>query len=241
MDFSEQVRINQKHLTEKLKPQYDFIVCGLGSSGSALAGRLAENPNVSILLLEAGGGDDVSSIMDPDRWLLNLGSEHEWGFSAQPNPNLNGRSLSQSMGKVLGGGSRINALMWIRGHRHDWDFFASESGDAAWGYESVLNVYRRIEDWHGAPDPIYRGTGGPMFVQPSPNPNFAPAVMIEGANSVGIPSFENPNGRMMEGDGGASMLDVIVRNGKRQSVFRSYVFPLMDRPNLTVLTRALVT
>ena len=241
MDFSERVRINQRHLTEVLKPHYDFIVCGSGSSGSAIAGRLAENPNASILLLEAGGNDDVSSIMDPDRWLLNLGTEREWGFSAQPNPNLNGRSISQSMGKVLGGGSSINGLMWTRGHRHDWDFFASEVGDTAWGYESVLNIYRRIEDWHGMPDPSYRGTGGPMFVQPAPNPNSTPAVMIEGANSVGIPLFENPNGRMMESDGGASMLDVIVHNGKRQSVFRSYVFPLMDRPNLTVLAHALVT
>jgi choline dehydrogenase len=241
MNSREQVHLNQKHVAEELKPHYDFIVCGSGSSGSALAGRLAENPNVSVLLVEAGGSDDVSSIMDPDRWLHNLGTEHEWGFSAQPNPSLNGRSLSQSMGKVLGGGSSINALMWTRGHRNDWDFFASEAGDAAWDYESILNIYRRIEDWHGAPDPKYRGTGGPMFVQPAPNPNSAPAVMIEGANSIGIPSFDNPNGRMMESNGGASMLDVIVRDGKRQSVFRSYVFPLMDRPNLTVLTRALVT
>jgi choline dehydrogenase len=108
-------------------------------------------------------------------------------------------------------------------------------------YESVLNIYRRIEDWHGTPDPDYRGTGGPIFVQPAPDPNPIAPAMVEAARSVGIPTFENHNGRMMEGDGGASILDLIVRDGKRQSIFRAYAFPYMDRSNLTVLTHALVT
>ncbi|HET9374249.1 MAG TPA: GMC oxidoreductase [Chthoniobacterales bacterium] len=127
------------------------------------------------------------------------------------------------------------------GHKNDWDFFAAEAGDPAWNYESVLNLYRRIEDWHGAPDPKYRGIGGPIFVQPAPDPNPIAPAMVEGARSVGIPTFENPNGRMMEGDGGASIFDLLVRDGKRQSMFRSYTFPYMDRPNLTVLSHALVT
>jgi choline dehydrogenase len=104
----------------------------------------------------------------------------------------------------------------------------------------VLDIYRRMEDWHGAPDPKYRGTGGPVFVQPAPGSNPLAPATVEGARSVGIPTFENPNGRMMEGDGGASISDVRARNGKRQSVFRSYTFPLMDHANLTVLTHALV-
>ena len=132
-------------------------------------------------------------------------------------------------------------MAWARGHKNDWDFFASEAGDPAWSYESVLKIYRRIEDWHGAPDPKYRGTGGPVFVEPAPDPNPIAPAMLEGARSIGIPTFENQNGRMMEGEGGASILDLRARNGKRQSVFRSYVFPHMDRPNLTVLTHALVT
>src|SRR5262245_25435602 len=159
----------------------------------------------------------------------------------QPNPHLNGRSLPLSMGKVLGGGSSINAVGWARGHRNDWDFFAAEAGDTAWNYESVLNLYRRIEDWHGAPDPKYRGTGGPIFVQPASDPNPIAPAMVEGARSVGLPTFENQNGRMMEGDGGAAIFDLLIRDGKRQSMFRSYTFPYMDRPNLTVLTHALVT
>jgi choline dehydrogenase len=146
-----------------------------------------------------------------------------------------------SMGKVLGGGSSINVMIWARGHQSDWDFFAREAGDPAWSYASVLQIYRRIEDWHGAPDPAYRGTGGPVFVQPASDPNPIAPAMLEGARSVGIPTFENQNGRLMEGAGGASIMDVRVREGKRQSVFRSYTFPVMDQPNLTVLTHALVT
>jgi choline dehydrogenase len=240
-DFAERVRRNQRKLGAELKPQYDFIVCGSGSSGSVVARRLAENPDASVLLLEAGGQDDVPEVMKAEQWPANLGSERDWNFVAHPNPHVNGRSIPLSMGKVLGGGSSINLMVWARGHKNDWEFFASEAGDNAWSYESVLNIYRRIEDWHGAPDPDYRGTGGPVYVEPAPDPNPIAPAALEGARSVGIPTFENPNGRMMEGDGGAAIIDVRARGGCRQSVFRSYVFPYLDRPNLTVLTGALVT
>jgi choline dehydrogenase len=240
-DFAERVRLNQRQLRADLKPQYDFIVCGSGSSGSVVARRLAENPDVSVLLLEAGGDDEVPSVMEANQWPMNLGSERDWSFQGQPNRRVNGRSIPFSMGKVLGGGSSINVMVWARGHKNDWDFFACEAGDPSWSYDSVLDIYRRIEDWHGAPDPKYRGTGGPVFIEPAPDPNPLAPATVEGAHSVGIPTFENPNGRMMEGDGGASITDVRARHGKRQSVFRSYTFPYMDRSNLTVLTGALVT
>src|SRR6266436_10427075 len=239
--FTERVRANQKKLTAELKPHYDFIVCGSGSSGSVVARRLAENPNVRVLLIEAGGSDDVPSVTEANQWHLNLGSERDWGFVGHPNPHLNGRSIPLGMGKVLGGGSSINVMAWARGHRNDWDFFAAQAHDPAWSYESVLKIYRAIEDWHGAPDPKYRGTGGPVFVQPAPDPNPIAPAMVEGARSFGIPTFQSNNGRMMEGDGGASILDLRVRDGKRLSVFRTYTFPYMDRPNLTVLTNAMVT
>jgi choline dehydrogenase len=239
--FNERVHVNQQKLAADVKPRYDFIVCGSGSSGSVVARRLAENPDVSVLLLEAGGTDEVPSVMEANQWPMNIGSERDWSFQGQPNPRVNGRSIPFSMGKALGGGSSINVMVWARGHKDDWDFFASEAGDPAWNYESVLKIYRRIEDWHGAPDPKYRGTGGPVFVEPAPNPNPLAPATVEGARSIGIPTFENPNGRMMELDGGAAISDMRARDGKRQSVFRSYVFPYMDRPNLTVLTEALVT
>ncbi len=240
-NFAERVRANQRKLRSNLKTQYDFVICGSGSSGSVVASRLAENPAVSVLLLEAGGDDDVPSVTDARQWVTNIGSERYWQFQAEPNPHLNGRAIPLGMGKVLGGGSSINAMIWARGHKSDWDFFASETGDPAWGYESVLDIYRRIEDWQGAPDPRYRGTGGPVFVQPLQDPNPAARALLETIGSLGIPIFENQNGRIMEADGGASVPDMRIRDGKRQSVFRAYVFPHMDQPNLTVLPHALVT
>jgi choline dehydrogenase len=239
-NFVERVRTNQQKLTADLKPHYDFIVCGSGSSGSVVARRLAENPDVSVLLLEAGGTDEVPNVMEAIQFSTNLGTERDWGFVDQPNPHLNGRSIPLSMGKVLGGGSSINVMAWSRGHKNDWEFFSAETGDPAWNYESVLDTYRRIEDWHGAPDPKYRGVRGPVFVQPAPSPNPIFPAMLEGARKSGIPTFENPNGRMQESEGGSSIQDIRVRDGKRQSIFRSYTFPIMDRPNLTVLTDAMV-
>src|SRR6266436_10101960 len=239
--FAERVRANQQKLAAELKPHYDFIVCGSGSSGSVVARRLAENAEVSVLLLEAGGSNDVPTVIEAVQWPLNLGSERDWAFVGQPNPHLNGRSIPLDMGKVLGGGSSINVMAWARGHKNDWNYFASEADDPAWNYESVLEIYKRIEDWHGAPDPKYHGTGGPVFVQPAPDPNPIAAAMLEGARSVGIPTFESNNGRMMEGAGGASLLDLLVRDGKRRSIFRAYTYAYMDRPNLTVLSHALVT
>ena len=241
IDFIEQVRVNQSKLATELKPSYDFIVCGSGSSGSVVARRLAENSAVSVLLLEAGGSDDVPSVMEANQWPLNLGSERNWGFSGGPNPHLNGRSMPLPMGKVLGGGSSINLMVWSHGHKNDWDFFAGEADDAAWNYESVLKVYCRIEDWHGVPDSKHYGVDGPVFVQPAPDPNPVALAMLEGARSIGIPVFETQNGSMMEGNGGCSIHDIQVRNGRRKSIFRSYVFPYMDRANITVLTHALVS
>ena len=149
-DFALRVRINQTKLISQLKPHYDFIVCGSGSSGSVVAGRLAENPDVEVLLLEAGGSDATDLVTNPNRWPMTFGSELDWGFVAEPNPHLNGRAIPYSMGKVLGGGSSINVSTWSRGHRADWDFYASEAGDPSWGYEAVLDLYRRrVEAWAG--------------------------------------------------------------------------------------------
>jgi choline dehydrogenase len=162
-DFAEKVRLNRASLAANLKQSYDFIVCGSGSSGSVVARRLAENPDVQVLLLAAGGGDDVPSVIEASQWPANLASERNWGFVGQPSPYLKGRSMPFAMGKVLGGGSSINVMAWARGHKNDWDLHASEADDPAWNYESALRLYRRIEDWHGAPDPEHRGSGGPCI------------------------------------------------------------------------------
>jgi choline dehydrogenase len=220
---------------------FDFIVCGAGSSGSVVAARLAEDGNASVLLLEAGGDDAAETVTNPAQWPLNLGSIRDWGFVGQPAPGLDGRRLPLSMGKGLGGGSSINAMVWARGHKGDWDHFAAEAGDDAWGYQSILSYYRRIEDWQGAPDPTRRGVGGPAYVAQPQAPQPIAEALLRAASTIGIPVYDSPNGEMMEGPGGASIAELRMRDGKRESVFGSYVRPLMSRPNLTVLTNALVT
>ncbi|MBV8650952.1 MAG: GMC family oxidoreductase N-terminal domain-containing protein, partial [Alphaproteobacteria bacterium] len=225
----------------ELKRRYDFIVCGSGSSGSVVARRLAENADVTVLLLEAGGSDDLPDIMDPRRWPALRRGAQDWSFNAMANPRLNGRAMPLSMGKVLGGGSSINVMVWSRGHQKDWDDIAAETGDDGWNYQSVLRIYHRIEDWHGPRDTARRGTGGMVFVQPASDPHPLARAALEAFQVAGVPIFDDQNGAMMEGMGGIALSNVCIRDGARQSIFRSYVYPYMDRPNLTVLTGALVT
>jgi len=239
-DFTRRVHETQARLTRDLQRAYDVIVCGAGASGSVLARRLAENSAVQVLLLEAGGSDEAEAVLDPSLWPTNLGGERDWGFLAEPNPHLDGRALPFSMGKGLGGGSSINVGIWARGHRTDWDFFASEAGDPAWGYENVLGIYRRIEDWRGLPDPHRRGVGGPVWVQPAADPSPVALALLDAAAEIGVPTFDSPNGAMMESQGGAAISDTLIRNGRRNSLYRAYVHPWLDRPNLTVLTGATV-
>jgi choline dehydrogenase len=240
-EFTDRVRRNQQHLGTEIKAHYDFIVCGSGSSGSVVARRLAENPDVSVLVLEAGGSDEVPETTRPELWLSNLGSERDWNFTADPSCHLNGRAIPYSMGKVLGGGSSINVMVWARGHRSDWDYFASEAKDDSWNYESVLAIYRAIEDWHGVADPWHRGVGGPVYIESASEPSPIASAGLAAADLLGFPTFDHQNGSLMEGDGGASMVDLRIRDGRRQSIYRSYLFPLMDQPNVTVLSGALVT
>ena len=240
-NFAREVQENQARLRAELRTSFDVIVCGSGSSGSVVAGRLAEDPDVNVLLLEAGGDDASPTIVEPGQWPLNLGSCRDWAFEGQPSDHLNGRRLPLNMGRVLGGGSSINVMVWARGHKADWDCFAEESGDPAWGYDSVLNYYRRIEDWQGGADPLRRGAGGPVHIAQPSSPKPLAEATVEAARLMGIPRFGSANGEMMEGPGGAAIAELLIRGGKRQSVFRSYTYPQMHKPNLTVLTGALVT
>ncbi|MCO5731475.1 GMC family oxidoreductase [Rhizobium sp. SSA_523] len=220
---------------------FDFIVCGAGSSGSVIAARLAQDGKASVLLIEAGGTDAAETVSDPQQWPLNLGSSRDWGFVGEPAAGLNGRRLPLSMGKGLGGGSSINVMVWARGHKADWDYFAAEAGDEAWGYQSVLGYYRRIENWQGRPDPLRRGVNGPAYVAQPHAPQPVAQALLRAASMLGIPVYDTPNGEMMEGPGGASIAELRIRDGKRESLFDSYMRPLLSQPNLTVLTETLVS
>ena len=241
-NFAERARVNQQKLSSELRTRFDYVVCGAGTSGSVVAARLAADPNTQVLLLEAGGTDETDLITDPNNWPKAIGTDLHWNFIAEPNPHLNGRAIPYSMGKALGGGSSVNVSTWSRGHKADWDFYAGESGDRSWSYEAVLDLYRsRIEAWSGTPDPDYRGRVGVVPVQPAQNPHPFAAAVLEGAESAGLNRFPNANGRLMESAGGCAFVDETVRAGRRQSTYRSYLYPLMAQPNITVLTRALAT
>src|ERR1700676_481959 len=234
------IAANQAARRVTLRSNYDYIVIGSGASGSVVARRLAENLNANVLLLEAGGEDLKPGILITETWVFNQGGEFDWNFGAERSPSVNNRSIAQAMGKAIGGGTSINGMVWARGHMHDFDHWAKEAGDDAWNYAHVLDIYRRIEDWHGVPDPQRRGSGGEVFVQPAPNPNSIAPAFLKAAESLGIPTFADPNGVMQEGPGGAAITNVRIRDGRRLNVPSSYLYPVMDQPNLTVLTGAYV-
>jgi choline dehydrogenase len=234
----EAIATNQSALARTLQAEYDYIIVGAGSSGCVVASRLSENPNARVLLIEAGGSDDAPSILDPGVWFTNLGTDREWGDKSLPQRHLNQRSLSLAMGKAIGGGSSINVMAYVRGHKNDYEYWAAEAGDKAWDYQHVLAIYKRIEDWQGAPDPAYRGQGGIVWVQPAKDPNPIAPAMKRAAAAVGIPSFDDHNGVMNEGPGGCSIANTSIKDGRRRNMASHYLHPVMQRPNLTVLTQA---
>jgi len=234
------IQINQANQLANLSDRYDYIVCGAGSAGCVVARRLAENPDVSVLLVEAGGAYDVENVIDPLMWQTNIGSPRTWDFAARPAESVNGRALVLPMGKILGGGSSINAMAYVRGHRNDYDTWAREAGDDAWNYANVLKIFINIEDWQGPDDPAYRGKGGLFYVQSAPDPNPIAPAMLRSAAAAGIPTFADLNAELMEAPGGCAIVNVAIKDGRRHSVFTNYLQPILDRPNITILTNAVV-
>jgi choline dehydrogenase len=232
--------ITQRYNAQKLASAYDYIVVGTGSGGAVVAGRLAAETDASVLVLEAGGTDQLDAVLNPLMWPTNIRSERDWGYSATPSETVNGRSLILPMGKVIGGGSSINVMIWARGHKNDFDFWASETGDDAWSYSRVLEIYKRIEDWQGVKDAGRRGVGGRLFVTEVQDPNPIAPAFLQGCKSVGIPVFADMNGEMMEGEGGAALANVRIKDGMRRNLPSDYLWEVLKRPNTTLLTGATV-
>lgn len=230
--------ITQLYNARNLQAEYDYIVVGSGSAGAVVAGRLAVETDARILVLEAGGTDQVPAVLNPGVWPTHIRSERDWGHSAAPAASVNNRSLILPMGKVVGGGSSVNATVWARGHKNDFDLWAAETGDAGWSYARVLEIYRRIEDWQGVADPVRRGKGGRLWVEPARNPNPIAAAMLDAAVGVGIPKFADQNGAMMEGSGGAAIANLRIRDGRRRNLPSDYLYAALKRPNITLLTGA---
>ncbi|MDR7127583.1 GMC family oxidoreductase N-terminal domain-containing protein [Pseudotabrizicola sp. 4114] len=239
-DTSQAIAQTQAYNTKNLKASYDYIICGAGSAGCVLAAELSErNPEASILLLEAGGADDAAGILDLLWIKIYQDPSLFWLFQGLPNPLLNNRIPPLPMGRVIGGGSSVNALIYARGHKADYDGWAQQLGDDRWSYQNVVKTFLAMEDYEGPASPL-RGVGGKFHS--SVQTDIAPLArdMRSAGGSFGLPVVEDINAETMERDGGIAYSNIIEKDGKRGSVARAFLHPVLASPNITVLTNATV-
>ncbi|MDF2186188.1 GMC family oxidoreductase N-terminal domain-containing protein [Grimontia hollisae] len=219
-----------------MSEHFDYIVVGGGSAGCVLASRLSEDPSVSVCLLEAGKSDRSSLIHIPSGMIGLMHPVHpaNWAFETVPQKGLNGRKGYQPRGKVLGGSSSINAMMYCRGHRWDYDHWTF-LGNPGWSYKEVLPYFIRAEN-NERLDDEFHGKGGPMNVADLRKPSAITQAFIEAAKEVGIPYNPDINGAEQYGVMPTQVTQV---NGERGSAAKGYLTPHLSRPNLTVVTEAL--
>lgn len=212
----------------------DYIIVGAGSAGSALAGRLIE-AGKSVHIIEAGPVDTSEEIHSPQGWPLLLGGDQDWSVMTTPQKHANDRSLFWPRGKVLGGSSSLNGMIYMRGHQADYDGWA-EAGCEGWSWDDVLPIFKRSED-HLAGADDHHVTGGPLPVSPITTPHPTAEAFVEAAIAAGHKRNEDFNGSEMRG---AGFNEMTVRDGKRMSAWQSFVDPHLDSPLLTVTTGAMI-
>lgn len=217
---------------------YDYIIVGAGAAGCVLANRLSEDPAARVLLIEAGGSDDRFLIRMPLGMLRAFRDPAlTWGYTSEPEPHLDGRTLMVARGRVLGGSSSINGMFFMRGHSADFDGWQEQGADG-WSYAHVLPYFKKLESsWRGAVP--YHGATGPMPIAPIDTARLLHEPLMRCASGAGYWTTDDVHGRLQEGFARGEI--TVDRRGRRASAARAYLHPVMHRPNLTVQQGCLTT